>query len=752
MPDILTILTHPTNFLAKTWNKDGTIKPYSLGKYFKRSECIVNNINEASIFLTYLEQKPNACLIRGQYIGDEIARKIDEQYKNGFVRRKKALFKDHPLHLVMIEVDDFEPSDNTTSQPVACITEYISKNLPEPFKGAAYHWQLSNSAGHESKKHLLKVHLWFYLKTPYTSHQLKTWAESANILCDKSVFNEVQIHYTSAPIFMDGVIDPVPVRSGFVEGNAEVDLQIIAPETNQSKKQEKVNPGAEDFTTTPEDRAKVQEALKNIPSDCEYTEWLAVLMALHYAFGDDGLPMAIEWSQKGTKYAAGVVQKKFNSFTRMACNPTTLGSLYKIANDYKSKSSDSKLNIINPATLEGKSVQQQEWIFEGWAPQRVVTSIYGDGGTGKSLLALQLSVCRAIGLDFMGIKTTRGKTLCIFCEDSEDEVHRRLVDITTHYGCSMNDLAENLIYICRDGEHNLLMEFNGKSSGITTEFYDNVSAVIQEHKPDLVVIDTAADTFGGNEINRTEVRQFIATGLMGLCKKHNCTILLCAHPSVAGKEGTGYSGSTAWNNSVRSRLLLKHVPESPNLRVLSKEKSNYSGIGNTINLQYNNGVFECYDNASSRFGDSPDHVQREANLKALIVENVQKYNDSEIRMSLSKNATNYAPKKLFKNCAEFKDSNIPEIHKFIDSLIFSKKLALVPHGRQGGQMLVVKVVAAEAGVNKDDDSNVDNTTEAPKAKKKVKKKVSVNKKKALSKKAQPTVSSKRNTEKRGAKK
>jgi RecA-family ATPase len=60
--------------------------------------------------------------------------------------------------------------------------------------------------------------------------------------------------------------------------------------------------------------------------------------------------------------------------------------------------------------------------------------------------------------------------------------------------------------------------------------------------------------FGGDECVRTQVRQFINL-LKGLARKHNCAILLLAHPSLTGMNtGTGLSGSTDWNNGVRSRL------------------------------------------------------------------------------------------------------------------------------------------------------------------------------------------------------
>lgn len=111
--------------------------------------------------------------------------------------------------------------------PLLCINEYIKAVLPACFHNASYHWQLSSSAGKKGKEHLLKVHIWFWLKTPYTSEQLKTWATAINLESDHSVFNPVQIHFTANPEFEAGVNNPVMQRSGFVQGTSdEVDLVI----------------------------------------------------------------------------------------------------------------------------------------------------------------------------------------------------------------------------------------------------------------------------------------------------------------------------------------------------------------------------------------------------------------------------------------------------------------------------------------------------------------------------------------------
>lgn len=217
MPDVLSILRHPNRVLAKTWLADGAIGPYERAMRFSFATYTVTDIRSLSRFLTRLESDPRACLIRGAY--DEAEARRDPEFKIGTVLRRIGAFKDQPLHSIMIEVDDFEPLlADAVDDPEACAKEYITSVLPKEFHGVSFHWQLSNSAGHPTKRGIFKAHLWFWLEEAATSDQVRAWADAINLDCDHSVMNPVQIHYTSKPLFEEGVKDPIARRSGFVEG------------------------------------------------------------------------------------------------------------------------------------------------------------------------------------------------------------------------------------------------------------------------------------------------------------------------------------------------------------------------------------------------------------------------------------------------------------------------------------------------------------------------------------------------------
>ncbi len=111
--------------------------------------------------------------------------------------------------------------------------------------------------------------------------------------------------------------------------------------------------------------------------------------------------------------------------------------------------------------------------------------------------------------------------------------------------------------------------------------------------------------YGGNENDRSQVRQFIGL-LRGLAIAANAGALLASHPSLSGiNTDSGLSGSTGWHNSVRSRLYFKAAKAAegdkanPDLRELEVRKNNYGPSGEVIRMVWRNGVFVPVSQPSS---------------------------------------------------------------------------------------------------------------------------------------------------------
>ncbi len=260
---------------------------------------------------------------------------------------------------------------------------------------------------------------------------------------------------------------------------------------------------------------------------------------------------------------------------------------------------------------------QREWIIPDWLPRGCVTAIYGDGGVGKSLLAQQLMVSIATGKEWLGYKNEPMKVYGLLCEDDREEIHRRQVDIKHQLGIAADNI-DNMLYVSRVGKDNLFMTFDKEERGKLTSFFNQILEDIKEFQPQLVVLDTLADLFGGNENIRIQVRQFVQNCCGEIARSVNAAVLLCAHPSDSGiQRKTGTGGSTAWSNTVRSRWYLEKPDEegmSPDIRILSQKKSNYSSTKGKITLEWNNGIFIRTDNhiaptAGEKYSSKCDDVR-----------------------------------------------------------------------------------------------------------------------------------------------
>jgi len=299
----------------------------------------------------------------------------------------------------------------------------------------------------------------------------------------------------------------------------------------------------------------------------------------------------------------------------------------------------------------GRPVPERQWLVEGWIPWGCVTALYGDGGTGKSLLVQQLLTSVATGKPFLGMPVRRCKVLGVFCEDDENELHRRQAAINAQYEIGFEDL-EDMTFISRSSENNILMTFSANGIGERTPLYDQLLNFATSEAVQFVVIDTVADTFGGNEIVRAHVQQFLSHGLGGLAKALDGVVVTANHPSRDGtSSGRGDGGSTAWSNSVRSRAYLARpvveddADPDENARILSRKKSNYAKIGDEIRLKYQDGVFVLADApASEQFGLFGKLRRDEA--ERVFLAGFKVMSERGMRVNIYPNTPNYAPRQM----------------------------------------------------------------------------------------------------------
>ena len=219
-----------------------------------------------------------------------------------------------------------------------------------------------------------------------------------------------------------------------------------------------------------------------------------------------------------------------------------------------------------------------KFVWDGYLPCGVVTLLSAHGGTGKSTIGLMLAVCAALGRSLFGVTVKHCKVLFVSLEDGPNIVRHRLAAICKHWGIDPLALGDRLRIV--DGtEYPELFAATARGDGGTTPTYDELHHLVQKTDTGLVVVDNASDAFGGDEIQRRQVRAFIRS-LAILARLTNCGVLLLAHvnrtTSTARRAegGEGYSGSTAWHNSARSRLFMTRVDDYGPV-TLEHQKSNF---------------------------------------------------------------------------------------------------------------------------------------------------------------------------------
>ncbi|MYH19503.1 MAG: AAA family ATPase [Gemmatimonadetes bacterium] len=249
--------------------------------------------------------------------------------------------------------------------------------------------------------------------------------------------------------------------------------------------------------------------------------------------------------------------------------------------------------IAPPFTGETRPVH---WVIPDWLECGSVTLFAGKGGTGKSRVALQTAVQLALGggrpvfgdIAPLFVTTKQVRTLYLSWEDDAEEYHRRLASQIkpetppTEATAKTLDIINDCIRFVDLRERGPLWAPWAGGSKHTdticekTPLFDYVAEAATEHKAKLIVVDTVAAAFQGNENNRALVRQFV-TALSVLSNQLDASVLLISHPS----KSSDVSGSTDWENGCRA---VWNLERKDDVLQLIHRKANHAPIQNDVYL------------------------------------------------------------------------------------------------------------------------------------------------------------------------
>lgn len=322
----------------------------------------------------------------------------------------------------------------------------------------------------------------------------------------------------------------------------------------------------------------------------DYDTWLKVGMALHHEFAgsNEALDLWDEWSSTAANYAnRDDLERRWEAFGKSGRRPTTMRWLMGLAKEKREAAqvAESQISFVDFSALAFGRPPPRQWIVSEWVPRGAVTALFGRGGHGKSLLAQQMAVAVSNGGDFLGIPTTGGQVLGLFCEDEDDELMRRCDDLLSAAMLEPPEGCSGLFLDARAGKFNTLITFGQDRLPVPTALMAELRKRCEAIRPALVILDNIAQLFAGQENVRSEVTSF-CNELTGIARAFNCAVLLLGH--TAKIDGSEYSGSTAWDAAVRSRLFFERQDDGTT--VLKKSKANYSAL-DEIRVEYRGGAF-----------------------------------------------------------------------------------------------------------------------------------------------------------------
>lgn len=209
------------------------------------------------------------------------------------------------------------------------------------------------------------------------------------------------------------------------------------------------------------------------------------------------------------------------------------------------------------------------FLLEGLMPLGTLGVVYGPGGVGKSLLAMDLclEVARPIPANdntpprhaILGSSVpayARGASIFLTLEDDEDEVHRRAASLDPDRA-RRNGPCYVITASSLDDFDPVLVSMEGRVAALTQLAKRELPRLLDDVAKDagcpvrLMVLDPAGDFINGDENDAAPVK-LLMRGLRTLSTKSGATIILLGHVPKTGKgPKQTMRGSSAWMANAR---------------------------------------------------------------------------------------------------------------------------------------------------------------------------------------------------------
>lgn len=178
-------------------------------------------------------------------------------------------------------------------------------------------------------------------------------------------------------------------------------------------------------------------------------------------------------------------------------------------------------NVVKVIDAVDMNIKKPNMIVEDILNVRGNTMLAAEDNVGKSMMANQLGLCIATGIDFLGYKVPRPlKVLLVQHEMENGEQIDRLKKQYHHYYFKSPELVtENLLMHLIDDDENLS----------TTDQFDVINNTLEKNPEiEVVIFDNIGQSTNVPMSNPDEIRNELKR-LKAICRKHSVAFILVAH-------------------------------------------------------------------------------------------------------------------------------------------------------------------------------------------------------------------------------
>ncbi len=299
---------------------------------------------------------------------------------------------------------------------------------------------------------------------------------------------------------------------------------------------------------------RVAALLQTFPDDLPYESstgpsWLGIGMALHHETGgsEEGFELWDEWSSQSPKYSSSEYgRRRWESFNQSGRVMLTLRSIIKWAGDL---GADIDLSPLTPEEFdeEAKAADSDKparftpvpasefaegtppgWIIKSVLPRGELVVLFGESGSGKSFVALDVCMAIARGEPWREHRTKQGRVVYIAAEGGGG-FRKRLKAYSAHHGVDLAGVPFDIIHAAPN--------FLQRADAV-----DVARGIAKGGQALVVVVDTFAQVMPGANENASEDMGVALAHCRGIHRATGATVLLVHH---AGKDAT--KGARGWS-------------------------------------------------------------------------------------------------------------------------------------------------------------------------------------------------------------